>query len=353
MATMKQVAQRAGVSVATVSYVLNDTRKVRPETEQRVLLAARELGYAPNIAARSLVVGRSSMVGLVLPDIENPFFPEITKAFQEAAAVAGMETIVMNTNYDAQRVRNIVERLVSLQVPGAAFLTSQIDSSVRDALAAKEICAVYLDRHEPGYRSSGLAIDYRRGILQAVEHLRGLGHRRVGFIGGPSHGVSAQSRKAAFLEGAAAAGMETRAVDSDFSVLGGYFSCAKLLNSFDVTAMMAANDLMAIGALHCAYDRQICVPSALSIIGFDDIKFAQFTQPALTTVGVPRADVGRIAFESLWSLIGAAPSEEDGNRTGSTCEVETELIIRQTTAAAGEHADTAVAVGRSPNSSNY
>src|SRR5579872_7036176 len=148
MATIREVASRAGVSVATVSYVLNDTRKVRPETEQRVLLAAKELGYSPNTAARSLVVGRSSMVGLVVPDIENPFFPEITKAFQEAATLAGMETIVMNTNYDAQRVRNIVERLVSLQVPGAAFLTSQIDSSVRDALAAKEICAVYLDRKE-------------------------------------------------------------------------------------------------------------------------------------------------------------------------------------------------------------
>jgi DNA-binding LacI/PurR family transcriptional regulator len=353
MATMKQVAQRAGVSVATVSYVLNDTRKVRPETEQRVLLAARELGYAPNIAARSLVVGRSSMVGLVLPDIENPFFPEITKAFQEAAAVAGMETIVMNTNYDAQRVRNIVERLVSLQVPGAAFLTSQIDNSVRDALAAKEICAVYLDGTEAGYRSSGLVIDYRRGILQAVEHLRSLGHQRVGFIGGPSHGASAQRRRAAFLEGAAAAGMETRVVDSDFTVLGGYFSCAKLLNSFDLTALMAANDLMAIGALHCAYDRQISVPAALSIIGFDDIKFAQFTQPALTTVAVPRVDVGRIAFESLWSLVGAAPSEDNASRTGSTCEVETALVIRQTTAAAAAHADTAAAVGRSSNSSHH
>ena len=350
---MKQVAQRAGVSVATVSYVLNETRKVRPETEQRVLLAARELGYAPNIAARSLVVGRSSMVGLVLPDIENPFFPEITKAFQEAAAFAGMETIVMNTNYDAQRVRNIVERLVSLQVPGAAFLTSQIDNSVREALAGKEICAVYLDRKEPGYRSSGLVIDYRRGILEAVEHLRNLGHRRVGFIGGPSHGVSAQRRKAAFLEGAAAAGMETRVVDSDFTVQGGYFSCAKLLNSFDLTAVMAANDLMAIGALHCAYDRQISVPSGLSVIGFDDIKFAQFTQPALTTVAIPRADIGRIAFESLWSLIGSSPSEEGESRNGNTCEMETALVIRQTTAAPVTFAGDVAAAGTFSHTASF
>jgi len=323
MASMKEVAQRAGVSVATVSYVLNDARKVRPQTERRVLIAARELGYARNMAARSLVVGRSTIVGLVVPDIENPFFPEITKTFQEAAGLAGMEAMVMNTNYDAQRVRNIVDRLVSLQVPGAAFLTSQIEPSVRDAMTAREICAVYLDSRESGKKSSGLAIDYRRGILEAVEHLRGLGHRRVGFIGGPAHGVSAQRRKAAFLDGAAAAGMEARVADSDFTVQGGYFTCGKLLNGFDASAVMAANDLMAIGALHYAYDHQIAVPSRLSIVGFDDIKFAQFTQPALTTVAVPRAEIGRMAFESLWSLIGGAG--------GSAQEVGTTLVVRETT----------------------
>src|SRR5580700_10505063 len=132
MATIKEVAVKAGVSVATVSYVLNDSRKVRPATEQRVLWAAKELGYLPNVAARSLVVGRSSIVGLVVPDIGNPFFPEITKAFQEAAGMAGMETIVMNTNYDHQRTRHTVDRLASLQVPGAAFLTSQVGREVRE-----------------------------------------------------------------------------------------------------------------------------------------------------------------------------------------------------------------------------
>jgi len=323
---MKEVAERAGVSVATVSYVLNDARKVRPQTERRVLMAAKELGYARNMSARSLVVGRSTIVGLVVPDIENPFFPEITKTFQEAASLAGMETMVMNTNYDAQRVRNIVDRLASLLVPGAAFLTSQIDTAVREALSARGICALYLDAREPGPQSSGLAIDYRRGILEAVEHLKCFGHRRVGFIGGPAHGISAQRRKAAFLDGAAAAGMEARVADSDFTVQGGYFTCGKLLNGFDATAVMAANDQMAIGALHYAYDHQIAVPARLSIIGFDDIKFAQFTQPALTTVAVPRADIGRMAFESLWALIRGGE-----NARGSAQEVETTLVVRETT----------------------
>ncbi len=328
MATIKEVAQKAGVSVATVSYVLNDVRKVRPETEQRVLLAAKALAYFPNHAARSLAAGRSSIVALIVPDIGNPFFPEITKAFQEAANVSGMESIVMNTNSDPRRTRSVIERLLSLQVPGAAFLTSQVDRAVKDALAKRSIPAVYLDHGGPGGRISNIAVDYRKGMLEAIDHLAQLGHRRIGLIGGPADGAAAQRRKLAFLEGAAAAGMETRVIDSDFSVPGGYFSCAKLLGGFDATAVVAANDLMAIGALHCAYDRQVPVPGALSVIGFDDISFAQFTQPALTTVAVPRVEIGRLAFQSLSSLIG------NSHEAGRTYEVGTELVVRQTTAPA-------------------
>ena len=327
---MKEVAERAGVSVATVSYVLNDTRKVRPETERRVLSAAKDLGYSPNTAARSLVMGRSSMVGLIVPDIGNPFFPEITKSFQDAARLSGLETIVMNTNYDLQRTRDTVDRLVSLQVPGAAFLTSQVDPAIRLALSAKGICAVYLDHGVAGPHISGIAIDYAHGIQAAVAHLLELGHRRIGFIGGPANGAAAKLRKFAFLDCASSrTDIEVRVVDSDFSVQGGYFSCSKLLNDFPATAVMAANDMMAIGAMHCAYDRKIAVPSEISIVGFDDITFAQFTQPALTTVAVPRQDIGRLAFQSLWSLVS------DSSRAGMEYEVKTGLVVRQTTAPPG------------------
>src|SRR6185312_10563228 len=140
--------------------------------------------------------------------------------------------------------------------------------------------------------------------------------------------VFARDRKTAFLEAAGAAGFETRTIDSDFTVPGGYFGCARLLSGFKATAVMAGNDLMAIGAMHYAYDRQIPVPSALSVIGFDDITFAQFTQPALTTVAVPRAEIGRLAFQSLWGLIN-----DPAHGGGSDHVVETKLVIRQTTAA--------------------
>jgi DNA-binding LacI/PurR family transcriptional regulator len=323
MATIKEVAEKAGVSAATVSYVMNETRKVRPETEQRVLWAARELGYQPNTAARSLAVGRSSIIGLIVPDISNPFFPEITKSFQSEASMYGMEMLMMDGNNDSQRTRNMVERLIGLQAPGIAFLTSQVDAPVKELLSKKGICAAYLGFGSPGPKISNISIEQQHGIQEAVNYLASLGHRQVGFIGGPADGAFAHRRKMVFLECAAAAGMQTRVFDSDFTVQGGYFGCSRVLGGFDATAIMTANDLMAIGALHYAYDRQIAVPSALSVIGFDNINFSQFTQPALTTVAVPRAEIGRLAFQSLWSLINEAP--------GGDYEVQTDLIVRQST----------------------
>ena len=236
-------------------------------------------GLHPNTAARSLAVGRSSILGLIVADMSNPFFPEITKSFQLEAGLYGLETLVMDGNKDPQRTRNMVERLLGLQVPGIAFLTSQVDAPVKEFVAKKGICAVlpgvrigrsqdreYRDRTAAGHYGSGKSPG-------------GLGHCKVGFIGGPADGEFALRRKAVFLEAASAAGLETRVFDSDFTVQGGYFGCSRVLGGFDATAIMAANDLMAIGALHYAYDRQIAVPAELSVIGFDNIDFAQFTQP--------------------------------------------------------------------------
>jgi len=323
MATIKDVAEKAGVSAATVSYVLNESRKVRPETEQRVLWAARALQYQPNNAARSLAVGRSSIIGLIIPDMLNPFFPEITKSFQGEAALYGMETVVMDGNNDPHRTRQLVDRLLGLQAPAIAFLTSQVDPTLKEFLEKKGVFAAYFGFGSPGPKISNISLEQRTGIGDAVNHLAALGHRKVGFIGGPADGMFAQRRKAVFLECASEAGMETRVFDSDFTVPGGYFGCSRVLGGFDATAIMAANDLMAIGALHHAYDRQIPVPSALSVVGFDDISFAQFTQPALTTVAVPRAEIGRLAFQSLWNLLNDSP--------GGDYEVKTDLVIRQTT----------------------
>ena len=149
MVTIKEVAEKAGVSAATVSYVLNDARKVRPETQRRVLSAARQLGYAPNAAARSLAGGRGYLFGLVVPDIVNPFFPEIIRSFQESANLTGMEALVMNTDADAQRTKKMIERLVSLRVPGAAFFSTQVDAEMKRWRRATSLRSTWITARPP------------------------------------------------------------------------------------------------------------------------------------------------------------------------------------------------------------
>jgi LacI family transcriptional regulator len=238
-----------------------------------------------------------------------------------------MDAVVMDTNYDSQRLRNTVSRLLGLEVPGVAILTSQIDPTVITMMSEQRICTVYLDLGRVAPYVSNIAVDYEHGIRSALEHVRDLGHSRIGFIGGSPHLVSARRRKQAFLAGAEkTTTAETHIVDSDFTVQGGYFACSKLLASFQATAILTANDQMAIGAMHCAYDRKLTVPDDLAIVGFDDITFAQFTQPALTTVVVPREEIGRLAFEALWTMMS------DPEHAGAEYRVETQLVTRQSTA---------------------
>ncbi|HEY2019337.1 MAG TPA: LacI family DNA-binding transcriptional regulator, partial [Bryobacteraceae bacterium] len=283
--SIKDVAAKAGVSIATVSHVLNGTRITRELTRQKVLDAIQELGYSQNQTARNLARGRSSLLGVIISDIRNPFFPEVTAAFQDQALLHDLDAMVLNTNYDAQRMLTSVKRLMGLQVPGVAILTSQIDPSVMDMLAGAKIAAVYLDLGRVDRSISNIVLDYENGISEALEHLTALGHRQIGYIGGPVHLHSAQRRKRAFLEGAVRMGIEPdRTIDADFTVKGGYHACAQLLAGSAPTAIVAGNDLTAIGVLHRAYDAGLRVPEDLSVVGFDDILFAEYTQPALTTV---------------------------------------------------------------------
>ncbi len=327
--SIRDVAARAGVSTATVSHVLNGTRGCKPETRQRVLSAIQELGYSQNQAGRDLARGRSSMLGLIISDIRNPFFPEVTAAFQEQALLNNMDALVLNTNYDAQRTLNAVKRLMGLQVPGVAVLTSQIDPDVMKMLADHNTAAVYLDLGRVDTSVSNIVLEYEHGIVEALEHLTKLGHRHIAYIGGPLSLHSAQRRKNAFLESAEQMGLEAPAtIEADFTVKGGYFACSKLLAGSTPTAILAGNDLTAIGVLHRAYDGGLRVPDDLSVVGFDDILFAEYTQPALTTVSVPRIEIGRVAFQALWTMMA------DPARTGREYRVGTSLISRQTTAIA-------------------
>ncbi len=325
--SIKDVAARAAVSIATVSHVLNGTRVTRPRTRERVLAAVRDLGYSQNQAARNLARGISSILGLIVSDVRNPFFPEITAAFQDKALAHDMDAIMLNTNYDAQRTLQSVRRLLGLQVPGVAIFTSQIEPSVVDILAERRVAAVYLDLGKVSHAVSNIVLDYEGGIEQALLYLANLGHSRIGYIGGPSRLLSIQRRKQAFITTTTRLGLDPSIVgESDFSVKGGYVACSKLLAVNPPTAIVSGNDLTAIGVLHCAYDLGLRVPQDLSVVGFDDILFAEYTQPALTTVAVPRAEIGRTAFEALWTMLS------DPELKGREYRVGTNLVTRQSTA---------------------
>jgi len=322
--SIKDVAARAGVSIATVSHVLNGTRTTRQVTKQKVLAAIQELGYSQNQTARNLARGRSSLLGVIISDIRNPFFPEVTAAFQDQALLHGLDAMVVNTNYDAERTLHSVKRLMGLQVPGVAILTSQIEPSVMDMLAQAKIAAVYLDLGRVDRGISNILLDYEHGIAEALEYLTQLGHRRIGYIGGPVHLHSAKRRKQSFLEGAVRMNIEPGlTIDADFTVTGGYAACSQLLAENAPTAIVAGNDLTAIGVLHSAYDAGLRVPEELSVVGFDDILFAEYTQPALTTVAVPRTEIGCVAFQALWTMMA------DPDMAGREYRVGTRLVARQ------------------------
>ncbi|MDE3195239.1 MAG: LacI family DNA-binding transcriptional regulator, partial [Acidobacteriota bacterium] len=268
--SIKDVAARAGVSIATVSHVLNGTRGTRAATRERVLRVIQELGYSQNQAARNLARGRSSLLGLIISDIRNPFFPDITSGFQDQALAHNMDALVLNTNYDSERTLNAVRRLTGLQVPGVAVLTSQIDPSMADLLPNAGVASVFLDLGRVGPNVSNILVDYGHGISQAIAHLAELGHRQIAYIGGPSQMPSAQVRKRAFVNSAHQAGIESGyTVDCDFTVRGGYAACGRLLEICRPTAIVTGNDLTAIGVLHCAFDRGLRVPDELSVVGFD------------------------------------------------------------------------------------
>jgi LacI family transcriptional regulator len=193
-------------------------------------------------------------------------------------------------------------------------------------LAERRIAAVYLDLGKVDHGVSNIVIDYEHGIEQALEHLTGLGHSRIAYVGGPSNLPSARRRKNAFVSTAARLDVDAGPIlDSDFTVKGGYFACSKLLLGDRPSAIVAGNDLTAIGILHRAYDGGLRVPQDLSVVGFDDILFAEYTQPALTTVAVPRSEIGRVAFEALWTMLSGPALSGREYRLG------TQLVNRQST----------------------
>jgi LacI family transcriptional regulator len=332
MPTIKDVAKRAGVGIATVSRTLHNSSRLSPDTAKRVRQAIEELGYRPNTHAQSLASGRSHMLGLVVSDISNPFFPGLVKGFEEVAVGNGYDVFAASTNYDPARTALCVQRMIERKLDGVAIMTSEIDPGLTDSFARRKVPLVFLDVGTVGRGVSNVKIDYACGITQAVAHLRGLGHSRIAFISGPANLRSAWERRQAFLDRLSEAGNgqpdELLIEEGNHKVDGGLEAMLRLLaRRPHPTAVLASNDLTAIGALRGIRQFGLRVPEDISVVGFDDIQMAEFTEPPLTTVLLRQSEVASLACNALLQLIRTPGM-------GVELGVGTSLVVRASTAQA-------------------
>ena len=337
---IKMVAKHAGVSTATVSRTMNGSAHVHPATAERVRLAIAAMQFYPNTHARSLGSGKSGLYGLIVSDITNPFFPGLVKAFESFAIEHGREVLIANTDYDVERMHHCVSRFLQRKVDGVAILTSEMDDHSLEAFSRRSIPLVFLDTEYKGARVHCVKIDYVAGTELAIKHLVDLGHRRIGFISGPMRLRSAVVRYEAFREISARRRLETHPAliqEGNHRVDGGHEAMLRILNAGErPTAILASNDLTAIGAMSAIASFGLRVPQDISVVGIDDIQFSAFTSPPLTTVRLPYVEIARAAFQALHQNEGGAKALRTKVHVTKPQSIAPLLIVRQSTTAIAE-----------------
>jgi DNA-binding LacI/PurR family transcriptional regulator len=330
---IRTVARLANVSIATVSRTINRVSTVNPKMAKRVWEAIEKLDYFPNTQARALVSGRSRLLGLIVSEITNPFFPELIQGFEDIAVEHGYEILISSTNNDPRRMSLCIRRMLERRAEGVAVMTFGVEKPLLEQLAERKVPLVFVDvgPERPGI--SLLRVDYRHGIQQGVEHLTALGHRDIAFISGPRRLHSAQSRLVAFtksLEESALKVDPAWIVEGSHTMEGGIESMEQLLKSKHMpTAVMCSNDMTAIGVLHKLYRAGLKVPDDLSVIGFDDIHIAQVTIPPLTTIQMSCFELARAAVTALRAHV------EEGGEPKRNYKIPTQLVVRESTGVPG------------------
>jgi DNA-binding LacI/PurR family transcriptional regulator len=322
---LEEVARRARVSTATVSRVLNKKDAVKASTRARVLKAAEELRYSPNLHARSLAGARSRTVGVIVSNIENPFFLDVYKTVETGAHAAGYDVFMANTDYSPDRLVTSVRLMIGRRVAGLAAIVSEMDAALIQELSGQPIPIVFYDVGTPRRNITNIRVDYRGAMQKLTTHLCSLGHRRLGFIGhhaalGPLHERSRAVRDAASRY---AGTVVATAADAD-TLEGGRRAARTLLDrSPTLTAIICANDVMAVGVLRELRATGRRVPADVSVTGFDNVTLAQFCYPALTSVHIPRDEIGRTVCECLL--------DRDDPPLHREFVIEPELVVRDST----------------------
>jgi LacI family transcriptional regulator len=335
--TIRDVARVANVHPGTVSRALNvETRGlVNPETAERVLKAADQLGYRPNRIARGLKTSRSHTIGVLIPDITNPLFPPILRGIEDRLDEAGYTSLIVNTDNDAERERVYLEAMRGRQVDGFISATARLDRELVVELAAAGTPLVLVNRSLEDGSVPAVTVDDRKGIALAVDHVASLGHERIGHVGGPQNLSTGHRRYVGFLEAMERAGFE---VPDEHVRFGAYFTedegakaCAELLDAApELTAIVAGNDLLALGCYDTVEARGVSCPGDLSVVGFNDMPFVDRLRPPLTSVRIPQREIGKVAADLLLEQLGGGSDSHD------EILLEPTLVVRGSTGEPGQ-----------------
>ncbi|SDO33489.1 transcriptional regulator, LacI family [Rhodoferax sp. OV413] len=329
MASIKDVARHANVSISTVSHVVNRTRFVSDKARQDVETAIRALGYVPSAVARSLKSNTTRTLGMLIPNCSNPYFAEIVRSVEDHCFASGYTLILCNTDDEPLRQSVYLKVLAEKRVDGLIIISTGEDSDLHDLLQGLTTPTVLLDREVTHVHCDLVETANVQGGQMAAEHLVALGHRRIACIGGPADLSPSAQRIQGWRNALAAAELEANDLlwHSDFSSQGGFTAMQEILQSGQQpTAVFVCNDLMGIGALSAAHEAGLRIPQDLSVIGFDDIELARFTSPPLTTIVQPKQRIGMLAVDMLLERI------QGGRLDAKQVLLQPELIVRASTA---------------------
>jgi len=326
---MRDIARIAGVSSATVSRVINGSNSVNPATAEKVRRVIEETKFVPNGSATTLKYGRSSTYGLIIPDITNPFFPEFIRSFEAILAKNRQDMLMATTDHQSTNLQQTIQRMMIRQVDGIALLASEIETEPIEALLHNRIPLVTMDRRVVGPGLSDISIHNGSGMNAALQYLHGLGHRRIAYIGGSPGLTISDHRKRAFVKAVQSVGLPVEPAflrSGNYRIRGGETAMTEILDLETwPTAILAANDLTAIGALRVLHNRGLAVPKDFSIIGFDDIELTDIISPPLTSVRLSRQTLAETFVTALASFAG----ERHG--MGKEFSVKTSLVVKGST----------------------
>jgi LacI family transcriptional regulator, galactose operon repressor len=331
--TIRDVARVAKVHPGTVSRALNEETRalVNRDTAQRVLRAADKLGYRPNRIARGLKTSRSYTIGVLIPDITNPLFPPILRGIEDRLDEAGYTSLIVNTDNDAERERSRLEAMRARQVDGFISATARLDRELLAEIGVAGTPLVLVNRSLEDGSVPTVTVNDRQGIRLAVEHIAALGHTRIGHLGGPQNISTGHRRHLGFLEAIRAAGLKAPSKHVRFARWfieeEGARVCADLLDAAPgLTAIVAANDLLALGCYDTLEARGLRCPQDISIVGFNDMPFIDRLRPPLTSVRVPQREIGTVAADLLLQRL------DDGSQSAREILLKPTLVVRGSTA---------------------